>query len=299
MSFYTFMGAIEQGLVFALMALGVYITFRILDFPDLTVDGSLPLGAAASATWIASGGDPWVSLLIAIFAGMCAGWVTAFLSTKLNILNLLASIITMIALYSINLRVMGRPNITLLTEATIFTPFEGGALPNHVLYPLFFALLLLVIGVGLGLFLHTERGLSIRATGDNPDMASAQGASTTFNIMLGLALSNGMVALCGALVAQSQGSADVGMGVGTIVAGLASVIIGEAALHGRTVVRAIIGVVLGSLIYRFSIAVALSVRIGGLALTPSDLNLITSILVVVALGIPSIKAKLFRPRSSG
>jgi putative ABC transport system permease protein len=293
------MGAIEQGLVFALMALGVYITFRILDFPDLTVDGSLPLGAAASATWIASGGDPWVSLLIAIFAGMCAGWVTAFLSTKLNILNLLASIITMIALYSINLRVMGRPNITLLTETTIFTPFEGGALPNHVLYPLFFALLLLVIGVGLGLFLHTERGLSIRATGDNPDMASAQGASTTFNIMLGLALSNGMVALCGALVAQSQGSADVGMGVGTIVAGLASVIIGEAALHGRTVVRAIIGVVLGSLIYRFSIAVALSVRIGGLALTPSDLNLITSILVVVALGIPSIKAKLFRPRSSG
>ena len=140
MSFYTFMGAVEQGLVFALMALGVYITFRILDFPDLTVDGSLPLGAAASATWITAGGDPWVSLMVAIAAGMAAGWVTAFLSTKLKILNLLASIITMIALYSINLRVMGRPNITLLTEATIFTPYEGGAMPNHVLYPLVFAL---------------------------------------------------------------------------------------------------------------------------------------------------------------
>lgn len=297
MSFYTFMGALEQGFAYALMALGVYLTFRVLDFPDLTVDGSLPLGAAVSATWITTGGDPYVSIALGVVAGMVAGWVTAFLATKLRILHLLASILTMIALYSVNLRVMGRPNITLLTEPTVFAPLEGRGLPNHILYPLVFAAVVLVCGVLLWWFLHTELGLALRATGDNPAMITAQGVNTTFTVMLGLALSNGLVALSGALVAQSQGSADVGMGVGTIVAGLASVILGEALVGDGSVGRALVGVVLGSVVYRLAIATALSVRFGDLALTPSDLNLITAVLVVVALGVPGLRSKLLRRRA--
>ncbi|WP_025322017.1 ABC transporter permease [Deferrisoma camini] len=297
MSFYTFMGALEQGFAYALMALGVYLTFRVLDFPDLTVDGSLPLGAAVSATWITTGGDPYVSIALGVVAGMVAGWVTAFLATKLKILHLLASILTMIALYSVNLRVMGRPNITLLTEPTVFAPLEGRGLPNHILYPLVFAAVVLVCGVLLWWFLHTELGLALRATGDNPAMITAQGVNTTFTVMLGLALSNGLVALSGALVAQSQGSADVGMGVGTIVAGLASVILGEALVGDGSVGRALLGVVLGSVVYRLAIATALSVRFGDLALTPSDLNLITAVLVVVALGVPGLRSKLLRRRA--
>ncbi|GAB4246892.1 MULTISPECIES: ABC transporter permease [Deferrisoma] len=297
MSFYTFMGALEQGFVYALMALGVYLTFRVLDFPDLTVDGSLPLGAAVSATWITTGGDPYVSVLIGVAAGMVAGWVTAFLATKLKILHLLASILTMIALYSVNLRVMGRPNITLLTEPTVFGPFEGLGMPNYVLYPLiFFGVVVVCVGL-LWWFLHTELGLALRATGDNPAMITAQGVNTTVTIMLGLALSNGLVALSGALVAQSQGSADVGMGVGTIVAGLASVILGEALVGEGSVGRALVGVVLGSVVYRLAIATALSIRFGDLALTPSDLNLITAVLVVVALGVPGLRSKLLRRRA--
>jgi len=297
LSFYTFMGALEQGFAYALMALGVYLTFRVLDFPDLTVDGSLPLGAAVSATWITTGGDPYVSIALGVVAGMVAGWVTAFLATKLKILHLLASILTMIALYSVNLRVMGRPNITLLTEPTVFAPLEGRGLPNHILYPLVFAAVVLVCGVLLWWFLHTELGLALRATGDNPAMITAQGVNTTFTVMLGLALSNGLVALSGALVAQSQGSADVGMGVGTIVAGLASVILGEALVGDGSVGRALVGVVLGSVVYRLAIATALSVRFGDLALTPSDLNLITAVLVVVALGVPGLRSKLLRRRA--
>ncbi len=296
MSLYTFLGALEQGLVYALMALGVYLTFRVLDFPDLTVDGSLPLGAAVSAVWITGGGSPYLSVLLAALAGMAAGWVTAFLATRLKILNLLASILTMIALYSVNLRVMGRPNITLLTEPTVFTPWEGGALPSYVLYPLVFLGVITACAALLYLFLHTEIGLALRATGDNPGMITAQGVNTTRTIMLGLALSNGLVALCGALVAQSQGSADVGMGVGTIVAGLASVILGEALAGGRTVGRAIVGVVLGSVAYRLAITTALGLRLGALALTPSDLNLITAVLVVIALGVPGIRSRLLRRR---
>ncbi|RMG97838.1 MAG: ABC transporter permease [Candidatus Dadabacteria bacterium] len=297
MSFYTFMGALEQGFVYALMALGVYLTFRVLDFPDLTVDGSLPLGAAVSATWITAGGDPYVSVGIGVVAGMVAGWVTAFLATKLRILHLLASILTMIALYSVNLRVMGRPNITLLTEPTVFAPLEGLGVPNYVLYPLiFFGVVVVCVGF-LWWFLHTELGLALRATGDNPAMITAQGVNTTVTIMLGLALSNGLVALSGALVAQSQGSADVGMGVGTIVAGLASVILGEALVGEGSVGRALVGVVVGSVVYRLAIATALSIRFGDLALTPSDLNLITAVLVVVALGVPGLRSKLLRRRA--
>ncbi len=303
MSLYALIGALSQGLVYSLMALGVYLTFRVLNFPDLTVDGSFPLGAAVSAVLIAHGVNPFLVLPVALAAGMMAGLVTAFLSTKLNILNLLASILTMIALYSINLRIMGKPNISLLNATTVvdyFPRLDGfvaslGVPPElrtMILWLILFLLVVIVIKIILDLFLHTEVGLALRATGDNPHMIRAQGVNTDLMIILGVAISNGLVALSGALFAQRQGSADVSMGVGTIVAGLASVIIGEALIGEMTVFRATLGVVIGSVIYRLAIAVALQIKIGSLQITPSDLKLITAILVVFALTLPVIRSKV-------
>jgi putative ABC transport system permease protein len=297
------LGALSQGLVYALMALGVYLTFRVLDFPDLTVDGSLPLGAAVAAVMITKGINPFVTLPVAFAAGMAAGFVTAFLSTKLKILNLLASILTMIALYSINIRIMGKPNIPFINQVTIFDLFPGATKMLGVLGVserflgvalslTIFTLIVLGIKIVLDLFLHTDLGLALRATGDNENMIRAQGVNTHMTIMLGVALSNGLVALCGALVAQDQGLADVTMGVGTIVAGLASVIIGEALLGEMTVFRATLGVIIGSIIYRLAIAFALSLRIGGFVISPSDLKLITAILVVFALMFPTVREKV-------
>ena len=299
MSFYALMGAISQGLVYSLMALGVYLTFRVLDFPDLTVDGSFPLGAAVSAVLITHGVSPFLALPVAVAAGMTAGLITGFLSTKLNILNLLASILTMIALYSINLRIMGRPNISLINRKTVFDLFGGlreliggMGIPGFVMVPFLFLGVIVVVKICLDLFLHTQLGLALRATGDNPHMIRAQGVNTDFTIMLGVAISNGLVALSGALFSQNQGSADVNMGVGTIVAGLASVIVGEAIIGEMTVFRATMGVVIGSVIYRLAIAIALTIKIGSLQITPSDLKLITAILVVIALTFPTIRSKI-------
>lgn len=292
MSWHTLVGALEQGFVFGLMSLGVYLTFRVLDFPDLSVDGTLPLGAAVSAAVIHAGGSPWFALAAAIGAGAIAGAVTGFMSTKLRILNLLAGILTMIALYSVNIRIMGAPNLTLLNKPTVFDAFAwAGPLASVVpLCVAFIAALLTVIG--LDLFLHTNFGLALRATGDNPKMVTAQGFNPHVGIIVGVALSNGLVALSGALLAQSQGSADVGMGLGTIIAGLAAVIIGEAFIGERSVIAALVGVLLGSLIYRLAIAAALSFRWGSLSLTPSDLNLMTAILVMVALTFPHVRSRL-------
>jgi putative tryptophan/tyrosine transport system permease protein len=292
MSWHTLVGALEQGLVFGLMSLGVYLTFRVLDFPDLSVDGTLPLGAAVSATVVHSGGSPGISLVAAIAAGMIAGAVTGFMSTKLRILNLLAGILTMIALYSVNIRIMGAPNLTLLNRPTIFDAFVWlGVSPFSIPTLVALAVGVLVI-IGLYAFLHTNFGLALRATGDNPKMVIAQGFNTHAAIIAGVAISNGMVSLSGALLAQSQGSADVGMGVGTIIAGLAAVIIGEAFMGERSVFLALVGVMLGSILYRLAIAAALSFRWGSLSLTPSDLNLITAILVMIALAFPRMRGRL-------
>jgi putative ABC transport system permease protein len=292
MSWYTFVGALEQGFIFGFMALGVYLTFRVLDFPDLTVDGSLPLGAGVCAAIIWSGGNPSVSVIAAFAAGAAAGAFTGVISTKLRILNLLAGIITMIALYSVNIRVMGAPNLTLLNRPSVFDAFQGLGIPSFVV-PMAVALVsLIVVKIALDLFLHTNFGLAVRATGDNPNMVVAQGVNTHTTIIVGVALSNGLVALSGALLAQSQGSADVSMGVGTIVAGLASVIIGEALVGERSVFTATVGVILGSVVYRLAIAAALSFRFGSLSLTPSDLNLITAMLVLAALTFPRIRQRL-------
>jgi putative tryptophan/tyrosine transport system permease protein len=292
MSWYTFVGALEQGFIFGLMSLGVYLTFRVLDFPDLSVDGTLPLGAAVSAAIITGGGDPYVSLGAAFLAGTAAGAFTGIISTKLRILHLLAGILTMIGLYSINIRIMGAPNLTLLDKAVVFDSFNGLGLPSFMV-PMLFALVTVILAkIALDLFLHTRFGLALRAVGDNPEMAPSQGINTHTAIIAGVALSNGLVALSGALLAQSQGSADVGMGVGTIIAGLAAVIIGEAFVGEQSLFRSTIGVIIGSVLYRLAIAAALSFRFGALSLTPSDLNLITALLVIVALTFPKLRQRL-------
>jgi putative ABC transport system permease protein len=292
LSWYTFIGALEQGFVFGLMSLGVFLTFRVLDFPDLSVDGTLPLGAAVCAAMITGGYSPFYGILVAFLAGGLAGAFTGLISTKLKIMNLLAGILTMIALYSINIRVMGAPNLTLLNRPTVFDPFMDWGLPSFAI-PMLVALVALIgVKILLDLFLHTSYGLAVRATGDNPEMAPSLGVNTHTAVIIGVALSNAMVAMSGAFLAQSQGSADVGMGVGVIIAGLASVIIGEAFLGTRSVVVATLGVMLGSVIYRLVIAAALSFRFGSLSLTPSDLNLMTSMLVIAALTFPQIRNRL-------
>lgn len=293
MTLYAFSGAIEQGLVYGIMAMGVYLTFRVLDFPDLTVDGSLPLGAAVCSVCILSGWPPYLALLPAMLAGFLAGTITGLLTTKLGILHLLASILTQTALYSINIRVMGgRPNIALIGRSTVFDPLQQlGLSPFLVSNLVFLAVALLIITLLIWL-LRTEFGQALLATGDNPRMISSLGVNTHFTIVVGVGLSNAMVALAGALVAQNQGAADVSMGVGTIVAGLASIVVGETLFNSRKIHFRILSVVIGSILYRLAIALALSVEIGGFSFAPSDLNLITAILVVAALVMPRLKAGL-------
>ncbi|MBU2512396.1 ABC transporter permease [bacterium] len=292
MTFYAALGALEQGLVYGIMAIGVYLTFRILDFPDLTVDGSLPLGASITAVALTAGINPFVALLLSVIGGFLAGAVTALLNTKLKILHLLASILTMIALYSINIRIMDGPNISLLAVDTVFDPLVTMGVPAHLASTVFFIIISLLIVMAVVWFLYTELGLSILATGDNSQMITSQGVNTHTMIILGVGLSNALVALSGSLIAQNQGAADVNMGVGTIVAGLASVIVGETVFGDKTIPRAIFAVLLGSIIYRLAIGLALGLELGGFSVSPSDLNLITAILVVFALTAPTIKQKL-------
>lgn len=297
MSFIAFLGAIEIGLLFGLVALGVYISFRILNFPDLTVDGSLPLGAGVAATCIVAGWNPYLATLLAFFAGCCAGLITAWLNVKLKILHLLASILTMIALFSINLRVMGRPNIALLGEDTVFTPFEGLGLPFYWMNPLVLLIVVVAAKLALDRFLLSEVGLAMRATGANQRMARAQGINTGAMTLLGIALSNGLVAFAGALFAQLQGGADITMGVGVIVIGLAAVILGEAVMSTRTIVLATIACVIGSIIYRLFVSLALNADFIGLQ--AQDLKLITAVLVVVAMTLPGMRRKLLRKILAG
>lgn len=285
-----FYGALETGLIYGLVAFGIYLSFRVLDFPDLTVDGSFPLGAAVAAVLILEGWNPWVATGFAALAGMAAGAVTAILNVKLNILNLLASILTMIALYSVNLRIMGRPNIALLSEETVLTPWYSLGLGFHQVPVILFLIVVAVSLVLLWRFMKSETGLAMRATGSNARMARAQGIATGGMIILGVALSNGLVGLAGALFAQSQGAADVTMGVGVIVIGLASLIGGEAVLTPSTVMRALLACVIGAIIYRLAIAFALNADV--LGLQAQDLNLITAVLVTLAIVLPGVRTNL-------
>lgn len=290
------MGAVELGLLFGLVAMGVLLSFRVLDFPDLTVDGSFPLGAAVCAILIVSGVNPWVATACAILAGMMAGFVTAWISVRWNILHLLASILTMTALYSINLRIMGRPNIALLGENTIFTLIEDLSYCPLFIMP---TAMFVIAGVALLLvyrFLSSEKGLAMRATGSNLRMAKAQGIAVNRQILLGLAISNGLVALAGALFAQSQGFADITMGVGTIMVGLASVIVGEAIFNPKVILTALVACIIGSIFYRIAIAMALNA--GFLGLQSSDVQLVTAVIVGIAMITPKLRAKILDFKAS-
>jgi ABC-type uncharacterized transport system, permease component len=282
-----FWGAVELGLVFAFVSIGVFLAFRVLDFPDLTVDGSFPLGAAVTAVLITAGLNAWAAAGIAMVAGGAAGLVTAFLNVRFRILNLLASILTMIALFSVNLRVMGKPNVALINAETMLSPFFGLGLREVYVRPLFVGVLVVLAIVLVWRFLESDAGLAMRATGANPRMARAQGVDTSRQVYLGLALSNALVAFGGALFAQTNGFADVTSGVGTIVVGLAAVIIGETLFGARGILLALIGCVVGSILYRIAIQIALSTD--ALGLKASDLNLVTAVLVAVALVLPRLR----------
>jgi putative ABC transport system permease protein len=290
MSLFSLFGAIEIGLIFALVALGVYISFRLLRFPDLTVDGSFPLGGAVCAVLIAAGTNPWIATLAATAAGAVAGMVTGWLNVKLKIMDLLASILMMIALYSVNLRIMGGPNVPLINDPTIFNLLQPTGMEDYVFRPLLLLVIVVAAKLALDWFFATERGLAIRATGSNPRMARAQGVNTGAMILLGMAVSNGLVGLAGAMFVQTQGGSDISMGIGTIVIGLAAVIVGESILPSRKIIWATLAVVLGAVVYRFFIAAALN--IDAIGLKAQDLNLVTAVLVTIALVIPQIKKKL-------
>ena len=281
-------GAISQGVLWGLMTLGVYITFKILDFPDMTVDGSFALGGAVSAILIVKGVNPWLSLLPAVLAGMIAGSITGMLHTKIKIPGILAGILTMIALYSVNIRIMGQANTSLLGENTVITILNsmiGGSMNTLAL--VIGVVVSIIIIVALYWFFGTELGSAIRATGNNEYMVRALGTNTDTMKIIGLMVSNGLVALSGAFVAQSQGYADVGMGQGTIVIGLASIIIGEVVFGNRFNFAYKLGAVVGgSVIYRIIIAVVLQ-----LGMKSTDLKLFTAIIVAVALAIPVVTKK--------
>jgi len=295
-SLFAFIGTLEIGLIYGLVALGVYLTFRILDFPDLTVDGSFPMGGAVVATAIVAGMNPWLATALAFLAGAALGLVTAFLAVRCGILHLLASILTMIAAFSINIRIMGRPNVALLGDATIFTPFENmGIDPAYARLAVVFGLVLLSFLFIIRL-LSSDFGLALRATGVNEKMVAAQGGSTGLYTYFGLALSNGFVGFSGALFAMTSSFADVTSGVGTIVVGLAAVILGQTLMPGKRIWIAVLAVIVGSILYR--LAVAFSLSSGMFGMQASDLNLITAVLVAAALIVPKMKGTLLAKKAT-
>jgi len=287
------------GLILSLLSLGTYISFRVFHFPDITVDGSLTLGAAAAAILIVNGHNPLVATAVGAIAGALAGATTGVLNTRFGINKLLAGILTMTALYSINLHIMGKSNVPLLSSKSLITMTEsaisrvvpretiniaGWEVARRDLSSLLFALFCAaVIGLVMYWFFRTNAGSAMRATGDNEQMIRALGVSVENMTIIGLALSNGLVALAGALLAQYQGFADVQMGIGTVVWGLASVIIGEALVASDSLGFTIIGAIMGSVLFRLMVAIAL--RWG---LDPNDLKLITAAFVFVALIVPAL-----------
>ena len=298
-------GSFEAGVIYALMALGVYLSFRILDFPDMTVDGSFVTGASVAAILIVGGTDPFVATLIALIVGFIAGCITGLLHTKGKINPLLAGILMQIALYSINLRIMGKSNVPLLQEETVITKLTafwqslkiddalnslfqsiglGEFVPKTWGILIIMLLLAYIVKKGIDFFLKTDIGLAIRATGDNETMISSFSANTDFLKILGLGLSNAIVAFSGALIAQYNGFSDVGMGIGMIVIGLASVIIGEAVFGAKKIARATLAVIGGAILYRLIVTLALRVEF----LETGDMKLITAIIVIIALVLPKI-----------
>ena len=283
--------ALELGFIYALVALALFLSFRVLNIADMTTDGAFTLGCAVSATF-AVAGHPLLGIPAAMLAGACAGGVTAFLQTKLNIPSILAGIITNTGLYTVNLAVMGfSSNVNMMRADTLFSllqPVLGKTFGKII--PV--ALIALLTGLLLALFLKTRIGLSIRATGDNPDMVRASSINTGFTVTVGLCISNSLTALSGAVLAQYQKTADINLGTGMVIIGLASLIIGETLmLKGKTWVK-ILGAIAGSVVYRFIIAIALRLDL------PSEcLKLISAVIVALAIGLPAIQAGL-KPKTS-
>lgn len=263
--------ALEQGLLFALVAMGVYITYKILDFPDISVDGTFPLGASISAALLINGVNPWISILIATIGGAIAGSITGFLHVKLKISNLMSGILVMMGLYSVNLRIMGKSNIPLFNTNYIFK--------STAVNSIFIILaIVVVVKIILDLFLKTKAGFLLTAVGDNEQVVSSLGVNKNLVKVLGLAISNGLVALAGALTAQHQGFADVTMGTGIVVMGLAAVIIGVSIFGKISFIKATTLSIFGAIIYKLVIAIALWMK-----LNPNDLKILTAVLVAVAL----------------
>jgi len=281
----------EQGFLFAFLGLGVLITFRFFRFPDLTAEGSYPLGGAVAAALLVAGANPFVATACAIIAGALAGFVTALVHTKLRINNIIAGIIVMTALYTVNLRVMGKANTPLLNTPTVFGEVVGWLnLAESVVTTIPVAAVMLAIGsVALVWFFHTDLGLAVRATGQNETMALSLGVDVDRTKMVGLALSNAFIALSGALVAQNHGFADIGMGIGILVTGAAAVLIGEAIFGDRSIAVWVVAAVAGVVLYRLLVALAL--RLG---LEPIDLRLITALLLLLALAVPQLRVKIIR-----
>lgn len=306
-------GAVAQGLLWAVMTIGVFITYRILDMADLTVEGSITLGGAIAGRLITLDpaamqgagqfalflakvfSNPFAATLIAMLGGMAAGLVTALLHTKLKIPALLSGILTMIALYSVNIRVMGKANISFLGIDKVFTYGERMGLPSRWAVILLGALVVAIIVLVLYWFFGTEIGCAVRATGNNEKMIRAQGVNTDNTKILGLVISNGLVALSGALIAQQQNFVDIQMGTGAIVIGLASVIIGEVLFFKGNFLGRMVSIALGAVVYRIIIAMVIE-----LGMNPTDLKLFTAITVALALSLPRMKKKLgMQPKPSG
>jgi putative ABC transport system permease protein len=290
---------LEQGFLFAFLALGVLITFRFFRFPDLTAEGSYPLGGAVVAALLVQGADAFVATLAAGLAGAAAGTVTALIHTRLRINNIIAGIIAMTALYSVNLRIMGKANTPLLTTPSVFSETvaalngAGFNLSDNIFTTIPIAFVLLVLaGLVLIWFFATDLGLAVRATGQNEAMIISLGVDTEHTKIVGLALSNAFIALSGALVAQNHGFADIGMGVGILVTGAAAVLIGEAIFGDRSVAWWIAATIVGTLIYRLLVAGAL--RLG---LEPTDLRLITAVLLLLALALPQARMRILRVKA--
>ena len=283
------------GIIWGIMGLGLYLTYRVLNYADLTVDGSLTLGGAISAVYVAAGVHPLVAILLATFGGMMAGLVTAFLHTKLRIPDLLAGILTQFALYTINLRIMGKANFGLLNQVTIFSMLKDMGIPSKwvgICVGLVFAVILVIL---VYCFFGTEIGCALRATGNNPHMVKAMGGNTKVYITLGLIVGNGLVAMSGGMLAQYQGYADINMGVGTIVIGLASIMIGEVLFSKRTYFHRLAGVIIGSVVYRVIIAIVLRISMNSnfiIKITADDMKLITAVIVIFALIAPNMKERV-------
>ncbi len=287
MNLYAFLGAIESGLLFGMVALGTLLTFRILKFPDITVEGSFPLGAAVAATLIAHGVNPFIATGCAALAGAAAGSLTIYMNVRLRILHILAGILVSVALYSVNLRIMGGPNVPLLGQDTVFTPLSALPLPDDWAVPIALLVMTVVLVLVIDRFLRSEIGLAMRATGANERMAAANGVNTDRMKWLALALGNALTAVGGALFAQMQGAADVSMGVGVIVIGFAAVIGGAALVPQRGMLLALVSAVVGAVVYKLIVSLALS--LDGFGITPSDLNIVTALLVAFALVAPETK----------